>query len=187
MDHSFVKAEAVKVSYRQTKDGMVVAFAIHPNDMPPELALAPVGTRVLLAVAELTDEAPTREARAPLGNQEQGSEAAGRTSSTSNKSRSEQGKAAYAMKDEGERAVTRAAMLCDEPMFQNWLAKRRGQTWHPGLSEATRSGRTAVMLREELDIESRREIAHSHAAFERFAALELEFSKAVGRFAEVRG
>ena len=54
--HSFTQVEAVKVAYRQTKDGMVVSFAIHPSDMPGPLALAPVGTRMLLAIAELKDD-----------------------------------------------------------------------------------------------------------------------------------
>lgn len=57
-EHNFTTVEAVKVAYRQTKDGMVVSFAIHPSDMPGPLALAAVGTRMLLAVAEIKDEVP---------------------------------------------------------------------------------------------------------------------------------
>jgi hypothetical protein len=185
MEHSFVKAEAVKVSYRQTKDGMVVAFAIHPNDMPPELALAPVGTRVLLAVAELTDEPPRASAGQPSATKAAGREDAGSAPSNS-KSKSEQGKAAYAMKDEMEKAVTRAAMLCEEALFQDWLARRGGRRWYPGLSEDTRTQRTAEMLRLELNVKSRSEIASSERAFNDFKALELEFAQHSGRFAEVR-
>lgn len=52
-EHSFIKCEAVKTAYRQNKTGIVVSFLLHPNDFSSELALAPIGTRVLLAVAEL--------------------------------------------------------------------------------------------------------------------------------------
>jgi len=48
--------EAKKHAYRQTQDGIVVSFVIHPNDMPEHLALAPLGTRFGVAVAEIGDD-----------------------------------------------------------------------------------------------------------------------------------
>lgn len=47
--------EAKKHSYRQTQDGIVVSFVIHPNEMPQHLALAPLGTRFGVAVSEITE------------------------------------------------------------------------------------------------------------------------------------
>lgn len=59
--HSFIQAEAKYYSMRKTKDGIVVGFVIHPNDFSAELALAPIGTRVLLAIAEISDEQPQED------------------------------------------------------------------------------------------------------------------------------
>jgi hypothetical protein len=131
-----------------------------------------------------------REAREAPGNQEQSSEAAGRTSSTSNKSRSEQGKAAYAMKDEMEKAVTRAALLCDEAFFQDWIRRRMwgpNTAVKPTATAEQRAELAAQCLRAAIGVSSRREIASKPEAFEKFKALELEFAQHSGRFAQVRG
>lgn len=36
--------ECKKHAYRQTQDGCVVSFVVHPNDISPEFAAAPLGT-----------------------------------------------------------------------------------------------------------------------------------------------
>ena len=48
--------EAKKHALRQTQDGIVVAFVLHPNDVPPALQLAPLGTRYMLAFVEVGDD-----------------------------------------------------------------------------------------------------------------------------------
>ena len=54
--------EARKIAYRQSKDGFVVSFAIHPNDVPDGLAVAGIGTRYMLALVEIgDDEQPVRQ------------------------------------------------------------------------------------------------------------------------------
>lgn len=51
--------EVKKHALRQTQDGIVVAFVVHPNDVPPALQLAPLGTRYMLALVEIgEDEQP---------------------------------------------------------------------------------------------------------------------------------
>ena len=55
-EHSFIKCEAVKTAYRQNKSGIVVSFLLHPSEFSSELAIAPIGTRVILAVAEIKEE-----------------------------------------------------------------------------------------------------------------------------------
>ena len=45
--------EAKKYAYRQTKDGMVVSFVIHPDDVPKEMATAPIGQRYIVACAKI--------------------------------------------------------------------------------------------------------------------------------------
>lgn len=48
--------EAKKHALRQTQDGIVVSFVLHPNDVPPSLQLAPLGTRYMLALVEIADD-----------------------------------------------------------------------------------------------------------------------------------
>tara|TARA_R110002020_G_scaffold279681_1_gene495396 strand:+ start:1628 stop:2077 length:450 start_codon:yes stop_codon:yes gene_type:complete len=53
--------EAKKYAYRQTKDGMVLSFVLHPDDVPKEMAIAPIGQRYMVACAQIDDyENPIR-------------------------------------------------------------------------------------------------------------------------------
>lgn len=45
--------EAVKIAYRQTKEGNVVTFRLHPNDNEKHIAAMPLGTNVMLGIAEI--------------------------------------------------------------------------------------------------------------------------------------
>lgn len=45
--------EAKKHAYRQTQDGIVISFVVHPNDVAAALATAPLGTRYMVAFAEI--------------------------------------------------------------------------------------------------------------------------------------
>lgn len=45
-----MKVEAIKVGYKQTKEGDVVQFRIHPEDRVDELAVLPLGEIVTLDV-----------------------------------------------------------------------------------------------------------------------------------------
>ena len=58
--------EAKKHAYRQTQDGVVVSFVLHPHDVPEGLATAPLGSRYVLALVQVDDnELPVqKEARA---------------------------------------------------------------------------------------------------------------------------
>ena len=47
--------EAKKYAYRQTKDGMVLSFVLHPDDVPSEMAVAPIGQRYMLACVQIDD------------------------------------------------------------------------------------------------------------------------------------
>lgn len=61
-EHSFCKAEALLHGMKKTQKGCVVSFLLHHADIPNELLLAELNTRVVLAVAEIVDEAQTAEA-----------------------------------------------------------------------------------------------------------------------------
>ena len=51
-----LNCEVRKIAYRQSKDGVVISLLIHPNEVPDELATAPLGTRYVLAMVELNDD-----------------------------------------------------------------------------------------------------------------------------------
>ena len=48
--------EAKKHGYRQTQDGIVVSFVLHPNEVPDDLALAALGTRYMLVFTRIGDD-----------------------------------------------------------------------------------------------------------------------------------
>lgn len=48
--------EAKKHAYRQTQDGIVISFVLHPNDVTSALATAPLGTRYACAFVEIGDD-----------------------------------------------------------------------------------------------------------------------------------
>lgn len=60
-EHSFCQAEAKIYAFRKNAEGTVISFVIHPSEVPDELQVAPIGTRVILAVAEIVDEVQTAE------------------------------------------------------------------------------------------------------------------------------
>jgi hypothetical protein len=103
--------EAVKVSYRQTKDGMVVAFAIHPNDAPGDLATLKLGTRLMIGWAEIKDDETTAGADAPHPADTLGSDTSAPI------------KASPAIKRKFSelQPSQRAALLCNSPNFRQWV------------------------------------------------------------------
>jgi len=48
--------EAVKTSFRQTKDGYHLTLVLHPNDVPQDLFSSWVGTRYQCVLVQLDDE-----------------------------------------------------------------------------------------------------------------------------------
>lgn len=48
--------EAVKVSMRQSKDGVYIVLSIHPQDVPVDLMMAMSGTRYVVAMVETNDQ-----------------------------------------------------------------------------------------------------------------------------------
>jgi hypothetical protein len=48
--------EAVKYAYRQNREGIVVSFVVHPNDIPAELSSSHIGSRYMIALVELGDD-----------------------------------------------------------------------------------------------------------------------------------
>ena len=60
--------EAKKYAYRQSRDGMVLSFILHPDDVPTELATAKIGQRYMIACAQIgEDERPVVKAAVTNG------------------------------------------------------------------------------------------------------------------------
>jgi len=61
-----VPCELILYAYRKNKDGIVVSFVVHPEQLPAELAVAPIGSRWVGALVQVgDDELPVqKEARA---------------------------------------------------------------------------------------------------------------------------
>ena len=53
MSDDEINCDAIKYSYRQNKDGFIVAFVIHPQDMNLDLANAAIGSQWRLTLREL--------------------------------------------------------------------------------------------------------------------------------------
>lgn len=51
-----INFEAVKISLKQDKSGIILTLAIHPNEVPPSLFTDWVGSRYIAALVKLDDE-----------------------------------------------------------------------------------------------------------------------------------
>jgi hypothetical protein len=51
-----IYCEVKKLAYRQSKEGIVVSFLVHPQEVPDALAVAPLGQRYMLALAQIGDD-----------------------------------------------------------------------------------------------------------------------------------
>lgn len=112
--------EAKKHALRQTQDGIVVSFVLHPNEVPAALQLAPLGTRYMLAFAEIgDDEKPVnrKEGDAPAGSNPTIETAPAPTVPNSSHALARARKPVAAEK----RLAQQAGILCADPVFQRYL------------------------------------------------------------------
>lgn len=167
--------EAKKYALRQSKDGVIVSFVLHPADMNDVVTLAPIGQRGMLVFVPIgEDEQPNAVqggGTSPVSNPPQAEPKAEDRSAAS-----ERGRQAYLDKSEGEKAVVRAAILCDDLRFCQFLGERLG-----GQTTAADAHGAASDLRQLLGIQSRREIADDPVIYQRFLDLEFQFSQYIGR------
>jgi hypothetical protein len=48
--------EAVKYAYRQNKEGVVISFVVHPNDIPAALSTSHIGARYVAVLVQIGDD-----------------------------------------------------------------------------------------------------------------------------------
>jgi len=51
-----MNCEAKLYAFRKTREGTVVSFVIHPQEIPEGLATADIGARIMLAMVEIGDD-----------------------------------------------------------------------------------------------------------------------------------
>lgn len=51
-----LQCEVVKVAMAQDKNGHILKLSIHPNDLPKDLVLDPLGSRYVMVLAKLNDQ-----------------------------------------------------------------------------------------------------------------------------------
>lgn len=119
--------EAKLHGFRRTQDGVVVSYVVHPDDVSSELATAALGTRYMVAIAEIGDDEkpkataqkePRKLAEIPLSQQ--------------------------------------AGILCNDLDFQLWLSSTVGHPIRQGWSAADEvRERCIVESRAEFDTDKR--------------------------------
>ncbi len=61
-----IHCEMKKYALRQSKDGIIVSFVLHPHEVPKDLQTAEIGSRWMVALVEIgDDEEPAKEQPAP--------------------------------------------------------------------------------------------------------------------------
>lgn len=169
-----VHCEAKLHGFRRTQDGVVVSFVLHPAEVPRALALDPLGTRYMLAMAAIgDDERPVQNPAAQTPERPAAStpEQRGGGASLSGKER-------YRNSSDMEKAVARAALLPKDERFRRWISKRAGFICD--------EQDAAEYIRRECGIRSRAEIVTSDAAYRAFLQIETDFKIASGEMAVPR-
>lgn len=54
-ERNTLQCEVVKIAMAQDKNGHILKLAIHPNDLPKDLVLDPLGSRYVMVLAKLND------------------------------------------------------------------------------------------------------------------------------------
>lgn len=138
-----INCEVRKIAYRQTKDGVVVSFVLHPNEVPSELANAHLGTRYMIALVEIGDD-----------DQPKGGDRteAGRISEQLDTAPRQETKTGGARSWDSMSAAQQAGILCADKAFQKFITEKNGWAWQPNDEQA------AQYIRDYCDVQSRSNI-----------------------------
>lgn len=138
--------EAKKHAWRQVQDGIVLSFVIHPNDLPKALALAPLGTRYMVAVAEIGDDEKPKESDATPA----GAVMAARSGVTAGETAPKERRPFASLP-----LAQQAGIRCSDQSFQEWVMLRQGVVnIQPSEQEAARyiRSRCSIPSRSDLNI-----------------------------------
>lgn len=167
--NSAISCEAKKHAYRQTQDGVVVSFVLHPHEVPDGLALASLGTRYILALAEIgDDEQPVSRKR--------GDAAAKSNVHTVDTAPRPSNPSGGARKSWDElSAQQQAGMRCSEPLFWKFLQEKFADAIPAG-SAIKSPDDAAQIVRFHCDgVKSRSEFATNSLARQLWHDLDADF------------
>lgn len=151
-----IDCEAIKYSYRQSKDGIVVSFLIHPQHVPDGLAVAALGTRYIVALVELgDDETPRPPKRKEVTPEPRPDTKSKPTSHATGGARSW---------DELS-STQQAGIRCKEPAFWRYLRDRQ-------YIQTESEKEAASFVHKYCDVVSRRDIDKSSFAIEQWDNLD---------------
>lgn len=186
--------EAKLHAFRKTQDGVVVSFVVSPIDMPQALALDPLGTRYMLALAQIGDDeqpvnprgGPDAERIVQAVTETVLADAKGRTVGSIPATGANQ-RERYAAMSPAEQAVTRAALLPKDERFRAWILAVRFPDAHAAGADPVDESEAARCIREICcNCNSRRMIGEVPEYMDRFLAMETDFKMVVGEMAEPR-
>jgi hypothetical protein len=146
--------EGVKHAYRQTKDGVVISFVVHPHDVPKGLADAPLGSRYIVALVQVDDDEqpvhqPAKETlKAPAEPQP---------------ATDKPPAAAKRMDWRDMQPAAQAGIRCADPVFRKFLSEQHYFDVD-GYNEALHDRMTAEFVRSFCNVESRSELGTNHKA-----------------------
>ena len=148
--------EAKKHAYRQTREGTVVSFLIHPDDVPKlltqELSVSQIGARYMLGIVRMEDETdyPVVPEEVTIG----------------------------------ERAFKRACLICRDPSYISWV-RLNSERWLKKYSVDEREDNdeayASEVIRNVCGILSRKDLKESKDAQQKLTEHMNEFMQAVGR------
>lgn len=148
--------EAKKHAYRQTQDGIVISFVMHPDDVSQAIAMAPLGTRFMVGFAEIGDD--ERPVETPVGKLED--------------------EPPNAVMPKKRDAAQIAGARCKDKNFQHFIHENYNHlwkgTWNNG-DEDYDERETVRLVRFICGVQSRAHIPDNPTALERWQHLEGRF------------
>lgn len=186
-----ISFEVRKIAWRQSKEGLVVSFVIHPDDVNADFAVAALGTRYMVALAKIGDDeqpepirqqmvsAPAND-RPPSNPSEARTPGEGEGVGSAPKEPAQQYKGVPS--DRTKRHWSELSLpeqigiRCQEKRFREWMYARFED-------QATD---IADAVRQHCNVKSRAEIQPGTEAATLWFALEADFLAATGQMAEER-
>jgi hypothetical protein len=118
--------EGVKHAYRQTKDGVVISFVVHPHDVPKGLAEAPLGSRYIVALVQVGDDEQAIQTKEVMPNPQPSNNIIDARPLSAPKS-------AGAKRDKRDwrdvPPTEQAGIRCDDAVFEAFLREQYADDW----------------------------------------------------------
>lgn len=158
-DKHEIAFEALKVGMRQSRDGINITLALHPDDVHPGLMADPIGSRYQVRLVRIGDDEQPVPRRSELNM-------AGLVGQRLHEQHKE-----TALRQAQRNLVASAGILCRDKAFQKWM-------FMEGISFEESEDGAVEGLHSFLNIRSRVQLAQSDKARREFFALRKKFEDA---------